>query len=173
MQITGEGWAAQGRNKTRAYLRLFAGLLFCMGCGTGNGTGPSGSGSVAPVTVTIGNGGGVVAAGNATLVVPGAALTRPTKFSIEPASSAQYPADVRLVSGSAYIVSSSAGTLAASVTLSIRYNGAALKAGTHEAALRLFQDVAGVWTQVSASSVDTNNKIVSGKTTTLGVFAIL
>ena len=150
---------------------MFAWLLLCTGCGSGTST--AGNGSVPPVGVTLGSGGGKVAAGNATLTVPGTAITRPTTFFIQPASSAQYPADARLVPASAYAVSSTSTTLAASVTLAIRYNAATLKTGTTETTLRLFQNVSGVWTQVSTSTVDTNNKIVSATTTTLGVFAIL
>lgn len=143
-------------------------LLWLAGCG---GTG-GGSGSVSPpVNATIGSGGGTVVDGNATLNIGAGALATTSLVSVQ--QTTQYPADTRIVSGTAYAFSTSSAGLTSSVTVTIRYNAALLKAGVAENSLRLFQVAGSTWSQVSTSSVDTNNKVVTGTTSTLGTFAIL
>ena len=155
----------------RRRLSVWIGLLICMaGCGgTGGGSG-GGSGSP-PVSATIGGGGGTVVDGNATLAIGAGVLAQSSLISVQ--QTTQYPADTRVVSGTAYAFSSSGAGLTQSVRISIRYNAATLKTGVAENSLRLFQVAGNAWSQVSDSSVDTNNKIVTGTTTTLGTFAIL
>ncbi len=151
-------------------LCAMAGLLFCLwGCGNGG----VGGGTPAVVQNTIGSAGGNIVDGNLTVAVPGSALTASTLFAVQGATAGQYPANLTLVPGTAYNITSTATTLAAAVTVSIRYNGAALPSGVQENTLELFQVVSGVWTLVTGSTLDVNNKVVSGTTTTLGVFAVL
>ncbi len=45
--------------------------------------------------------------------------------------------------------------------------------GAQESSLQLYQVVSGAWTLVSDSTLDINNKVVSGTATTLGVYAVL
>ena len=142
-------------------------LVSLAGCGGTGGT----AGPPPVVRVTLGSAGGNVVDGNATLTVAGSSLTQATQFSVQPTT--QYPADARLLPGTAYTFSSTATTFAANVRVSLRYNGAALKGNQVEASVRLFQVVGGVWTQVSGSSADINTKTVTGTTTTLGTFAVL
>lgn len=151
-------------------LCAMAGLLLCLwGCGNGG----VGGGTPAVVQTTIGSAGGSIVDGNLTVSVPGSALTTSTLFAVQGATKGQYPANLTLVSGTAYNITSTATTLASAVTVSIRYNGAALPSGVQENTLELFQVVSGVWTLVTGSTHDVSNKVVSGTTTTLGVFAVL
>ena len=145
-------------------------LLFLAGCGGANGT----SGGTPAVTQTIGSGGGGIVNGNATLAVGSSTSTTNSTtalYSIQQTNS--YPADSRVVAGTAYNFSSSAVTITASLRISIRYNGGALPKGAQEGSLQLYQVVSGAWTLVSDSSLDINNKVVSGTATTLGVYAVL
>ena len=143
-------------------------LLWLAGCG-GSGGG-SGAGSP-PVNATIGAGGGTVVDGNATLNIGAGVLATTSLVSVQ--QTTQYPADTRVVSGTAYTFSTASAGVTSSVTISIRYNAALLKAGVAENSLRLFQVSGSTWSQVSTSGVDTNNKVVMGTTSTLGTFAIL
>lgn len=143
-------------------------LVWLAGCGGGNGS--NGSNSVPPVTAQIGGGGGRVVAGNAILSIPISTVSQTTIFSVQPTT--QYPADTRIVPRTAYVFTSNATSLLQSVQISIRYNAALLKSGMKETSLRLFQVSGGVWTQVGTSTVDTNNKVVTGTTSSLGIFAV-
>lgn len=145
-------------------------LVWLAGCGGGSSI-SNGNSSVPPVTMLIGGGGGKVIAGNATLSIPTSAVSQTTSFSVQPTT--QYPTDTRIVSGTAYVFTSNATSLLQSVQISIRYNAALLKSGVTESGLRLFQVSGGIWTQVSGSTIDTNNKIVTGTTSSLGIFAVL
>lgn len=150
------------------WVGMLLGVLACLLTGCGGGTASS---TLPPVTLTIGGGGGTLVGGNATLSVPPNTVTTSALFSVQPTTT--YPADSRVVPRTAYLFSTTATTLSSSMQITIRYNGALLSKGMLESGLRLFQVVNGVWTAVSGSTVDTNNKLVTGSVTTLGTFAVL
>lgn len=161
------------RHLTRYIAGTFAcltALLFLVGCGGGNING----GGTPAVTQTIGSGGGGIVNGNATLTIGSSTSTTAgttALYSVQQTNS--YPADVRVVSGTVYNFTSSAATLTATARISIRYNGGSLPKGAQESSLQLYQVVSGAWTLVSDSTLDINNKVVSGTATTLGVYGIL
>ena len=149
---------------------VMAGLLLGLwGCGNGG----VGGANATIVQGTIGNAGGVVSDGNLTLSVPSSALTQSTVFSVQQTPASQYPANNTLVPGTAFTIASTATTLNAAVTVAIRYNAATIPNGVQEVNLQLYQVVSGVWTLVTGSVIDTNNKVVTATTTTLGVFGVL
>ena len=157
------------RHITGAFACLIA-LLCLAGCDGGNISG----GGTPAVTQTIGSGGGGVVNGNATLTISSSTSTTAATtalYSVQQTNS--YPADVRVVSGTAYLFTSSAATLTATARVAIRYNGGALPKGAQESSLQLYQVVSGAWTLVSDSTLDINNKVVSGTATSLGVYAVL
>ncbi len=145
-------------------------LLFLAGCGGGTIAG----GGTPAVTQTIGSGGGEIVNGNATLLIQAnSSSTTSTTALYSVQQTTSYPSDVRVVSGTAYSFTSSAATLSGTARISIRYNGGALPKGAQESSLQLYEVVSGAWTLVSDSSLDTNNKVVSGTAATLGVYAVL
>jgi TolB protein len=142
-------------------------VVWLAGCG-GGGTVSSVS---FPTTTTITSAGGTVTSGNATLTVSGGVVQSPTTVSVQAATG--YPADSRIVSNTAYNFNANGATFVQPVTISIKYTTASLPTGAVESSLTLFKVVNNAWTQVTSSTLDTTNKVVSGTDTTLGVYAIL
>ncbi len=153
-------------NLAAAVLALLA-LLVGIGCGSGGGSGFT----TPPVTTTIDTTGGSVTTGNATLAVPAGAVSGPTLISVQPASS--YLADTRIVKSTVYSFDANGVTFVQPVTIRIQYSTANMPTGAVESSLALFKLVSNSWTQVSSSSLDTTNKVVTGTDTTLGIYAVL
>lgn len=127
---------------------------------------PVGSGVVGPT------GGGLSSSdGRAGLVLPDGALTETTSLSVSP--SPALPVQVGVLPGSIYQFGPEGTQFAEPVTMTIKYDRAAIPAGYSEASLRLFtfNADAGSWQQVPGSFVDMRQGTVSGKVVHFSVYA--
>ena len=101
------------------------------------------------------------AAGGAVSVsVPAGALAQTTNLGVSAATSP--PASARLLAGTAFDFSPQATTFAQPVTITLSYDPSRVTPGNSESELQLYEVVAGVWSLVANSTVDTNARTVSG-----------
>ena len=121
----------------------------------------------------VGSAGGSFTAreGIITVAIPAGALSQPTSLTVVPAASP--PASARLIAGTAFHLAPAAATFAQPVTLGIRYDPSLVTAGNSESELQLYEVLAGAWTLVSGSTVDTGNRTVTGSSSRFGTFAVM
>ncbi|MEZ0324379.1 MAG: CHRD domain-containing protein [Fimbriimonas sp.] len=108
--------------------------------------------------------------GNVRLVVPAASLSGETDVTVRAATG--FPTDTRLVSGTAWNVSTDNGSSFSTsnkATLRIKYDN--LPLGADPIDLKVFRLSAGVWEEM-ASTVDVTNKIVFTQISATGTYAI-
>ena len=108
--------------------------------------------------------------GSLTIAVPANALSRPQIF---PWPRDRNPAQPALLAGSAFDVGPAATTLAQPATLTIKYDPALVTAGNTEAELQLFEVVAGAWSLVAGSTVNTDENTVTGNIARFGTYAVM
>lgn len=104
------------------------------------------------------------------MTIPAGALSAGTPITI--ASTTNPQASPLLISGTAFDLGPAATTFAQPVTLQIKYDPALVPTGT-EGLLRLHKLIAGLWTVVAGSSVNTTTHVVTGATSAFGTFAVL
>lgn len=141
-------------------------LFALAGCGGGSVTGFSNSG--VPTVVSINNAGGAVNNGAAGLAIPANTVSTSTNFTVGQATG--YPADSRLLAGTAYFFDASGAFLLQPVTFSISYG--TLPTGAVESSLAMYVVVNNAWKAVSGSSLNTSTKTVSVTVQTAGTYAI-
>ena len=153
-----------------------AGLVTAMAIGTTSVTATS-SGKSATATITvvagslIGAAGGTVRSsdGNVSAVIPAGALAQPTPITIAPAAIS--PASAVVVPGSAYKLGPSGTQFAQPVTVTIKYDPAAVRAGTPQEVLGLYTAGAASWSAIAGGTVDTVAHTVQGTTTHFSDFS--
>ena len=111
------------------------------------------------------NGGAVV------LTVPSGALATTRSVTVVPAASA--PANVRLLTGSAFDLGPSSLTFTTPVTLTLKYDSARITAGSPETGLQLYELISGVWRVVAGSTVSVSTRTVTGNISRLGTYAVM
>lgn len=124
--------------------------VFAGACSSSDGppTGPTVDNAVGPAGGTLSAAGGRV-----TLAFPSGAVSTNTTITVEVASSV--PASAGLVPGSAYRFSPEGITFQQPVTLTVRYDPAALPAGVSDTSLALYKVVDGAWQPAGVSLRDT------------------
>lgn len=148
------------------WMLIGCGLLWGCGGGSNNGfTQPPTNTLITPTA------GGTLVNNNALLSVPAGAVTAQTLVTLQPATG--YPADTRLVSGTAYTYLPTDTPFNLPVQIRITYDAAKLPAGAVESSLQLYKVSGNAWTPMRLSTLDTTAKTVTGSDTTLGTYAIL
>lgn len=136
-------------------------------------------GKTAQAVVTIIDGGivsasgGVLTArgGSVQITAPAGAVSQATAVFVRAAATP--PSDPGLVSGTAYDLAPAATTFAQPVTLSLRYDAAAIGTELRPMSLRLFVLIGDAWQAVTGSALDAGTRTVSAPVTRLGSYAII
>ncbi len=157
--------------KFRFATAIVASIIAIMGlalAGCGGGGGSFGGSTGLPSSVIINSAGGSVANGSASASVPANAVSVSTTFTLSVATG--YPADTRLLSGSAYAIDFSGAFLMQPITFSIGYG--TLPSGAVESSLAMYTVVNGAWKAVAGSTLNTSTKTVSASIQSAGTYAI-
>lgn len=153
-----------------------AGLVSALAAGattiTATSEGRSGGLTVDVVAGTlVGTSGGVVTGGNGgiQLTIPPGAVTSPTPVTITqlPAPPGGAPPNA-LFNGATYRIGPAGTTFSQPVTVTLKYDAAALPGWAMTGDLGIFAGSGGAWTALSNVSVNTTAGTVTGTTTTLG-----
>ena len=167
-------WSSSDESKVTVAAGLVTGVALGSATITANSEGKTGT-----VTVTVKDGGVVSATGTTfsaqggavNVVVPAGAVTQTSSITVGPAAST--PPSARLVAGTAFDFGPPGLTFAQPVTITLKYNAAAIPAGNPEAGLQLYEVVGSAWRVVAGSSVNTDAKTVSGAVTRVGTYAVM
>lgn len=151
---------------------LFLWLMVWGGALSGCGGGSNGGFTQPPTnTLITPSAGGTLVNNNASLSVPAGAVTAQTLVTLQPATG--YPADNRIVGGTAYTLLPTDPQFTLPVQIRIAYDVTKLPVGAVEFSLQLYKISGNAWTAVRLSTLDTTAKIVTGSDTSLGTYAVL
>jgi probable HAF family extracellular repeat protein len=175
-------------------LVVFLLAMIAFGCGGGalpqnhtptstTGTGTSttgtttGSGATGGTLVNAANGGQVTSAsGNVVLDIPAKSLPSNTKISINPATTAQLPtlpANLTIVSGTAYELGPDGQFFNIAPTLRIAYLTTSIPTGVSERDFHIYTVINGAWVPLMGCTDDPVNHIVTVNITHFSVYAVV
>jgi uncharacterized protein YjdB len=170
--------SASGIATVTTPVRPYDGLITAVAVGTVTITATS-EGKSAQSVVTVRDGGfispagGTVTAalGSVVVQVPAQALATATGITVTPAANPQ--ADPKLIPGTAYDFGPNGTAFAQPVTITIKYDAAAVPAGANPAQFRVHKLVGTTWTPLAGSTVDVSTKSVIGQTSSFSTYAVL
>lgn len=136
-------------------------------------------GKPASVSVEVRDGGVVTSAGASfsvfdgavSVTVPAGAVTSPRNISVRAATNP--PPARRFVQGSGYEFGPDAENFQQAVTITIKYDPAAVSADSPESGLQLYEAVQNSWQLVPGSTVDLAARTVSGNVTHMSTYGVL